>query len=115
MHKLRCILAFMFAILVAGPACCCIASQPAPQAEHACCGGDKEKKESVCNCATAGAQKLADTDTNVPPVFASLAPPPAFLEIRTVLPSPDVHPPVAAYVDTGPPRLLLAMLQRFLI
>jgi len=115
MHKLRCILAFLFAILVASPACCCVATPPAKQAKHACCGGEKEKKESICNCGTAGTQKLADTDTNVPPALASSAPPPAVLEIKTAFFPAEVRTPPTVYVDTGPPRLLLAMLQRFLI
>ena len=114
MHKLRCILAFLFAILVAGPACCCFASPPVQQADHACCGGEQEKKESICNCGTAISQKLTD-DIDVPPALASSAPPPAVLEIKTAIFQTDIQRVPAVYVDTGPPRLRLAMLQRFLI
>lgn len=115
MHKLRCILAFLFAILVANPACCCFAAPAATQAEHACCGGEKEKKESICNCETVGTQKLADTDINVPPALVSPAPPPVALEIEPAFFPADVQPVPAVYVDTGPLRRRLAMLQRFLI
>ena len=114
MHKLRCILAFLFAILVAGPACCCFASPPVQQADHACCGGEKEKKESICNCGTADSQKLTD-DIDVPSALASSAPSPAALEIKTAFFRTDIQRMPAAYVDTGPLRLRLAMLQRFLI
>jgi len=117
MHRLRCIIAVMLAIFIAGPACCCLGmTQPVKQAEHSCCGTkSKEKKESICSCATAKHQKLAEKDTPLPALFSATLPPlpgvsiPALLADEMVISLP---PPV---FDTGPPRLRLAMFQRFLI
>jgi len=117
MHRLRCIIAVMLAIFIAGPACCCLGmTQPVKQADHSCCGSKtKEKKESVCGCASAKHQKLAEKDTPLPVLFSAAIPPqpgvsvPALMAERTAIPLPFPVP------DTGPPRLRLAMLQRFLI
>lgn len=118
MHRFRCIIAVMLAIFIAGPACCCLGmTQPVKQAEHSCCGSKKpkEQKESVCACTTAKHQKVAEKDTPLPALFSAALPPlpgaavPVLLADRTVIPSP------APVFDTGPPRLRLAVLQRFLI
>lgn len=118
MHKLRSILAVMFAILIASPACCCLAaSPPVKEASHSCCGGEqKEKKESLCDCSVKG-HAIAEADKPVPPAPATPLPPVPEAPLLLIA---DLQPlvtylPVASYVDTGPPTLRLEILQRFLI
>ncbi|WAC21432.1 hypothetical protein OVA24_08535 [Luteolibacter sp. SL250] len=117
MHRLRCIIAVMLAIFIAGPACCCLGmTQPVKQAEHSCCSGkSKEKKESVCSCSTAKHQKLAEKDTPLPALFSATLPPLPGAPVPVLLADRTVSLPPAPVFDTGPPRLRLAVLQRFLI
>lgn len=116
MHKLRCIIAVMLAIFIAGPACCCLGMvQPVTQAEHSCCGGEKEQKESACNCTTAKHQKLADKDVSLPAVLDLALPPQPGTPILAPLVEEVITPSPAWAIDTGPPPLQLEELQRFLI
>lgn len=117
MHPLRCILAALFAILIANPACLCAAMTPAEQpAGHSCCGKQKEKQEAACDCA-AHAPRISEAKASLPDA-------PAFLLPSAILSTPPMPeagnaPPSTAKVspraDTGPPRLRLALWQRFLI
>jgi len=122
MNLLRSILAVLFAIVIANPACCCSvgrSSEPA-KVSH-CCGGSKKKDEKhshkeACVCATKSPKQVENTPV-VPGVTVVELPPvlPSGMEI--VLPPVPVCelPQPDFYHDTGPPRLRLVMLQRFLI
>ncbi|MCW1922103.1 hypothetical protein OKA05_06030 [Luteolibacter arcticus] len=124
MNLLRSILAVLFAIVIANPACCCTvrkADEPA-KASH-CCGGGGTKKEKEekpfhesCACAAKNPKQVQDppvlpgiTVVDLPPLLPStiaiVLPPVPVCE----LPQPDF------FHDTGPPRRRLVMLQRFLI
>lgn len=116
MHPARKLLAVLIAMFIALPACCCLGATTPPKTEqHSCCGSGKEKKETVCACTTAKHQKMADTDTPVPPLAAAALPALPGISIPKVLPLPDEPRIDAATVERGPPRLLLVRLQRFLI
>ena len=116
MHQLRCILAVIFAILIANPACCCAGMKPVQkEVSHSCCSGTKkEKKESACNCEAS--KPLITEKHSVLPGTPLLALPQP--QISAPLP---VTAPMAVIVspvqptDTGPPRKRLLMFQRFLI
>lgn len=120
MNLLRSILAVLFAIVIANPACCCTvrkAEEPA-KVSHCCGGGTKKEKHSheSCACAAKNPKQVED-----PPVVPGIT----VVELPPVLPSASdvVLPPVVVrelpqpdfFHDTGPPRLRLVMLQRFLI
>ncbi|HVJ44924.1 MAG TPA: hypothetical protein VM511_00965 [Luteolibacter sp.] len=117
MTKFRQILAFMFAILIASPACCCFAT-PAPvkEAAHSCCGSGNEKKpDKNCDCSVKK-QSVAESDKPLPhaPAFTV----PTILEFPrpvSVEAIPAPNRPSWVSVDTGPPRLKLAIYQTFLI
>jgi len=121
MNLLRSILAVLFAIVIANPACCCaVTKTEAPaQASHCCGGGTKKEKhphKEACACAARNPKQVEDPP--VIPVFTAIELPPVLMSPLEV-----VHPPVPVrelpqpdfHHDTGPPRLLLVMLQRFLI
>lgn len=121
MNLLRSLFAVLLAIAVASPACCCTVVGEAPAEEHRCCGGGAERDddtgpvEHACACPARMSQQLED--------------PPQIPTWVTALPAPDTPlrvPKVAAAPlpekirpgfrnDTGPPRLRLALYQRFLI
>ncbi|MEK7952849.1 hypothetical protein [Luteolibacter soli] len=120
MNLLRSILAVFFAIVIANPACCCSVTRADATAKVSnCCGGTKKEKHSdkeACACAAKSQKQVQDppvvpgfTAVELPPVLPSMAaivlPP---VPMRD-LPQPDF------FHDTGPPRLRLVMLQRFLI
>lgn len=119
MHRLRCIIAVMLAIFIAGPACCCLGmTQPVKQkqAEHSCCGGKtKEQKEGACACTTAKHQKVAEKDTPLPALCYATLPPSPGVTVPVVMADRTVALAPVPVFDTGPPRLRLAVLQRFLI
>lgn len=120
MNLLRSLLAVFFAIAVANPACCCTArTDTGPAETSSCCGGTEKEKapgDHSCACEAKQPKQLED-----PPQV------PAFVAVE--LPAPAAHLPVPAAPaapaaekirpgyrnDTGPPRLRLALLQRFLI
>jgi hypothetical protein len=122
MNLLRSILAVFFAIVIANPACCCtVGKSDEPAKVSHCCGGTKKKEEKhshkeTCACAAKNPKQVEN-----PPVVPSAT----VVELPPVLPSgiavmlPSM--PVRAlwtpdfFHDTGPPRLRLVMLQRFLI
>jgi len=120
MNLLRSILAVLFAIVIANPACCCAVTRTeAPAQVSHCCGGAKKEKHShkeACACAAKNPKQVED-----PPVIPSMTvvelPPILSSEIAIVLPPVPVRelPQPGFYHDTGPPRLRLVMLQRFLI
>jgi hypothetical protein len=122
MNLLRSILAVLFAIIIANPACCCSVGRTSEPAKVShCCGGSKKKEEKhshqeACACAARNPKQVED-----PPVVPGVT----VVELPPVLPSriAIVLPPVPVcelpqpdfFNDTGPPRLRLVMLQRFLI
>ena len=124
MNLLRSILAVLFAIVIANPACCCAVRtvEETAKVSHCCGGGTKkEKKEKhshgeACACAARNPKQVEDPP--VIPVFTAIELPPVLMSPLEV-----VHPPVPVrelpqpdfHHDTGPPRLRLVMFQRFLI
>jgi hypothetical protein len=117
MHRFRCIIAVMLAIFIAGPACCCLGmTQPVKQAEHSCCGDKtKEQKDSACACTTAKHQMVAEKDTPLPALFSAALPPFPGIAVPVLLADRTVHIIPVPVFDSGPPRLRLAVLQRFMI
>ncbi len=115
MHRIRCIFAVIFAILIANPACCCAATRVAEKTQsHSCCGSKKEKKAGTCQCESHG-QKIAEKKTSVPDAPVFTLPPAADLPVAVVV---VPHAPATIFpgpVDTGPPRRLLVLFQRYLI
>jgi hypothetical protein len=120
MHKLRCIIAALFAILIASPVCCCAAMVKVDQAvEHSCCGHSKPKKEKhqdECDCTTK-TPRIAESHPAAPqaPVFIAPESLPAVAFSPSLELPANLFSSVPASIDTGPPKLRLAMLQRFLI
>ncbi len=122
MNLLRSILAVLFAIVIANPACCCSmgkADEPA-KVSH-CCGGTKEKEDNhspkePCACAVKAPKQVEDPPV-VPGVTVVELPPVLPSAIAVVLPPVPVRelPRPDFFHDTGPPRLRLVMFQRFLI
>lgn len=121
MNLLRSILAVLFAIVIANPACCCAVTRTDAPADvsHCCGGGTKKEKhphKEACACAARNPKQVED-----PPVVPSITvvelPPVLPSEIALVLPLVPVRelPQPDFHHDTGPPRLRLVMLQRFLI
>ncbi|GAA5127818.1 hypothetical protein JIN84_08140 [Luteolibacter yonseiensis] len=117
MHKFRCILATFFAILIVIPACCCASIvRDSARAEHSCCeGGKKEKRESACDCEAKTPRNHEAASVTVDAPVSAPAEPMLSLPavVTTVVPVQITELPEE--LDTGPPRRLLAMLQRFLI
>ncbi|MCW1883850.1 hypothetical protein OKA04_03870 [Luteolibacter flavescens] len=127
MKLLRSILAVLFAIVIANPACCCALDPVHETAKTShCCGGGSKKKDSdgkkhphqdgPCICAMKSPKQVEDPP--VLPVFTAIELPPVLMSLAEIpvppvpvseLPQPDFHH------DTGPPRLRLVMFQRFLI
>ncbi|MCW1913235.1 hypothetical protein OJ996_06615 [Luteolibacter sp. GHJ8] len=120
MSIIRSILAVLFAILIANPACCCTPRKEAePAQSHHCCGGTKkEQKEAPQHCACPSTSPKQLEDPPVIPVFSPIELPPvlaSFEELR-IPEVPEREVPVADFrCGTGPPLRRLAMLQRFLI
>ena len=123
MNLLRSILAVLFAIIIANPACCCAVGKVEETAKvsHCCGGGTKEKKEKhshgeACACAAKNPKQVEDPPV-VPSVTVVELPPVLASAIEVVLPPVPVRdlPQPDFFHDTGPPRLRLVMLQRFLI
>ncbi len=121
MNHFRCLLAAIFAILIASPLCCCAGTMVRVEKQAAspsCCsdGAKKEKREAACDCA-AKSPRIAENDHALPgaPIFSIPAP---------ILHAPVVDETIAAapaviafseWIDTGPQRARLALLQSFLI
>ena len=121
MNLLRSILAVLFAIVIANPACCCAVTRTeAPaQASHCCGGGTKKEKHShkeACACAAKNPKQVEDPPV-VPTVTVVELPPVLESGMEIVLPLVPVRelPQPDFFHDTGPPRLRLVMFQRFLI
>ena len=117
MHALRCILAAIFAILIANPACCCAGRKVVKmETRHSCCGGaKKEKKESACNCEV-NAPRIAGDHSIVVDAPAFLSPQPvSSVPVIREIPVAVVAPVSAVPVDPGPPRRRLTLFQRFMI
>lgn len=120
MNLLRSLLAVLFAIVIANPACCCTvkaADQPA-ESSH-CCGGTKqEKKQLPEHCLCAAKNPKLQEDPPVVPVFTAIELPPVLPSLEELL-VPEVPVREVAAVDfhhdIGPPLRRLALLQRFLI
>jgi len=121
MNLLRSLLAVLFAIVIANPACCCSVGKVEETAKvsHCCGGGTKKEKHShgdSCLCAVRNPKQVEDPP--VLPVFTAIELPPVLMSApEIVLPPVPVRevPQPDFYHDTGPPRLRLVMLQRFLI
>ena len=117
MHRLRCILATFFAILIVIPACCCASEMltPAVSKQSCCEGGTKEKQHTACDCA-AKTPRIVEKASAPPqvPVFAlpepvlSVSNPQGVVILAPVCMQPEK-------MDTGPPRWRLVAFQRFLI
>jgi hypothetical protein len=121
MNLLRSILAVLFAIVIANPACCCAVRQVEETAKvsHCCGGGTKKEKHShgeACACAARNPKQIEDPP--VLPCFTAVELPPVLESgMEIVLPLVPVRelPQPDFFHDTGPPRLRLVMFQRFLI
>ncbi len=120
MNLLRSILAAVFAILIANPACCCTAGKAEEPVEtRHCCGGTKqEKKQLPEHCACTAKQPKQLEDPPVVPVFTAVELPPVLeSSVDPRIPAVPVREVAAVdfHHDTGPPSRRLAVLQRFLI
>jgi hypothetical protein len=118
MTLLRSILAVLFAITLANPACCCTWQSTAEPAHH-CCGGGKKKEQphdGSCLCAAKQVKKLEDPAT-LPAFTASELPALDECPLPPARPTFHSHPAIQPGVvqDTGPPRIRLIRYQRFLI
>ncbi len=119
MNILRSLLAMLFAIAIANPACCCTLrkAEETVAASH-CCGGKKEEPATpaACNCAAENPKQLEEPPT-VPGPLAAALPPLLPSAVDLLLPAVPVRensrPDFRS--DTGPPRHRLALLQRFVI
>ena len=120
MNLLRSLMALLFAIVIANPACCCAAGKAdEPVTTGHCCGGTKqEKKQQPGHCLCAVKNPKLQEDPPVLPVFTAVELPPVLPSLEELL-VPEVPAREVAVVDfrhdTGPPLRRLAMLQRFLI
>ena len=120
MNLIRSILAVLFAIVIANPACCCTvrkAEEPA-KVSH-CCGGTKKEKKQLpehCACPAKSVKQLEDPPAL--PVFKAVELPPVLPSFEALLipgvPAREM-PRLDFRNDTGPPLRRLAWLQRFLI
>ncbi len=120
MNLIRSVLAAVFAILIASPACCCTAGKAEEPVEtrHCCGGTGEEKKQLPDHCACTAKQPKQLEDPPVLPVFTAVELPPVLESSGDVgIPAVPVRdaPPVDFRSDTGPPSRRLAVLQRFLI
>lgn len=122
MNLLRSLLALLFAIVIANPACCCTAGAgkaDAPVKTSHCCGGTKqEKKQAPEHCLCPAKNPTLQEDPPVLPVFTAVELPPVLPSLEELLvPEVPVREVAAVdfYHDTGPPLRRLALLQRFLI
>ena len=120
MNLLRSLLALLFAIAIANPACCCtVKAANEPVKTSHCCGGTKqEKKEHPDHCLCAAKNPKLQEDPPVLPVFTAVELPPVLPSLEELLvPEVPVRRVAAAdfHQDTGPPLRRLALLQRFLI
>jgi hypothetical protein len=120
MNLLRSLLAVLFAIAIANPACCCTVrphEEPA-KASHCCGGGTKKEKPTDEACACAAKSPKKAEDPTALPVYKAIELPPVLSSFVEVIVPERVIKEVGRpdfQLDTGPPRLRLAMLQRFLI
>lgn len=123
MNLLRSILAVLFAIVIANPACCCSVERTSEPAKVShCCGGLKKKEEEkhshkeACACAAKNPKQVEDPPV-IPGVTVVELPPVLPSGVAIVLPLVPVRelPQPDFFLDTGPPRLRLVMFQRFLI
>lgn len=123
MNLLRSLLAVLFAIVIANPACCCAVRkvEETAKSSHCCGGGTKTKKETpshgdACACVARNPKQVEDPP--VLPCFTAVELPPVLESgMKIILPPVPVRelPQPDFFHDTGPPRLRLVMLQRFLI
>lgn len=122
MNLLRSLVAVFLAIAIASPACCCtVAGQP-PVHEHHCCGGaagaddDAGPDNHACACSAQKPKQLEDPPQIPTFVTAALPAPEEHLRVPAIAaaPAPEKIRP-GFRNDTGPPRLRLALYQRFLI
>ncbi len=123
MRYSRSLASVFLAILIANPLCCCAlnASGVEPSAGPSCCsheGADQDKPvQGSCECCQAKSPRLADGG-KAPVVLVDL-PELAPLSIFALIPpiakesqGPGIEPDLP---DSRPPRLILALQQRFLI
>lgn len=119
MNSFRIVLAFLFAIVIANPACCCAASPGDwTVAASSCCGGKEEKKSDPLACACLAKSPKKAEEPAALPVFKAIELPPVLQgsEVTALPPVPVRELPVPVdFYDTGPPLRRLTMLQRFLI
>ncbi|QJE96689.1 hypothetical protein [Luteolibacter luteus] len=120
MNLLRSLLALVFAIVIANPACCCTVKKvDEPVKTSHCCGGTKqEKKQAPEHCLCAAKNPKLQEDPPVIPAFTALELPPILPSFGELI-VPEVPAREVAAVDfhhdAGPPLRRLALLQRFLI
>jgi hypothetical protein len=119
MNLIRSILAALFAIAIANPACCCTVRKAEEVGNFShCCGGTKKEKQLPEHCACPAKSVKQLEDPPALPVFKAIELPPVLPSLEALLipevPSREVAP-VDFRSDTGPPLRRLAVLQRFLI
>jgi hypothetical protein len=122
MRLFRHIAATLLAILIANPLCCCYASTSGGMSSSSCCASqdnnDKQSpSETPCNGCQVKNPRLADGGKSpILPFFALELPLEERCELPTV-PAVGINRAVVGVdpLDLRPPRLLLALQQRYLI
>ncbi len=118
MNILRSLLAALFAIAVANPACCCTLRQAedAICASHCCGAKEDPETPAACNCAAENPKQLEDPPAVPGPLAKALLPllPSAVDVLLPAAPARETSRPDFRS-GTGPPRQRLVLLQRFLI
>lgn len=122
MRFIRHFVAILLAILIANPLCCCYASASVGTSLSSCCasqysGGKQSPAEAPCNGCQVKNPRLADGGKDPILSFFAVELP---LEERFEAPTHPVVEISRAVVavdplDSRPPRLLLALQQRYLI
>lgn len=121
MNLVRSILAIVFAIVIANPACCCAMPGQADQVvktSHCCEEKSEGKQQAPKACACPAKDHRMSEDPLLLPSFTAIELPPVLPTAERValpeVPVCEIAPPDFR-IDTGPPRQRLVMLQRFLI
>lgn len=122
MRVIRHLAAILLAIVIANPLCCCIASASAGPSQSSCCSqqdaGEKHSpSEAPCSGCQAKNPRVADGGKAPILSFHVLEMPLEALPETETRPVVEISmvAVVAGPLDARPPRLLLALQQRYLI